>query len=59
MGRKLVDSGSVVDGPDTTRKIDALKEMFNVLGAQVQLTQQLRIKASRTIFDLQIGFVPL
>ena len=40
MGRKLVDSGSVVDGPDTTRKIDALKEMFNVLGAQVQLTQQ-------------------
>ena len=36
MGRKLVEAGSVTDCPDTTRKIDALKELFNVLGAQVR-----------------------
>ena len=42
MGRKLVDTGSVADGPDTTRKIDALKELFNVLGAQVILSESLR-----------------
>ena len=35
MGRKLVESDSVSDPPATTRNIDHLKELFNLLGAQV------------------------
>ena len=35
MGRKLVEAGAVPDPTLTTTNIDSLKELFNVLGAQV------------------------
>ena len=35
MGRKLVETGSVPDPNTTSSNIDDLKELFNVLGAQV------------------------
>ena len=35
MGRKLVEAGAVADNILTTNRIDQLKELFNVLGAQV------------------------
>eukprot|EP00094_Tigriopus_californicus_P012072 TCALIF_11665-PA protein Name:"Similar to DMD Dystrophin (Gallus gallus)" AED:0.11 eAED:0.12 QI:11/0.44/0.31/0.89/0.88/0.89/19/143/3398 len=35
MGRKLVDSDAVENGPALTKKIDALKADFNEVGAQV------------------------
>ena len=35
MGRKLVETDSVSDPPATTKNIDHLKELFNLLGAQV------------------------
>ena len=35
MGRKLVETGAVTDPDVTTKNIDQLKELFNLLGAQV------------------------
>ena len=35
MGRKLVETGAVPDPGVTSANIDSLKELFNVLGAQV------------------------
>ena len=35
MGRKLVEAGAVPDPAATSANIDSLKELFNVLGAQV------------------------
>ena len=35
MGRKLVETQSVTDPDLTTKNIDHLKELFNLLGAQV------------------------
>ena len=37
MGRKLVETGSVASPLTTSSNIDALKELFNLLGAQVTL----------------------
>lgn len=36
MGRKLVDSDAIENGPALTKKIDALKADFNEVGAQVR-----------------------
>ena len=35
MGRKLVETSSVDNPHQTSKHIDSLKELFNILGAQV------------------------
>ena len=38
MGRKLVETQAVAQPDQTSQDIDRLKELFNVLGAQVRIT---------------------
>jgi hypothetical protein len=35
MGRRLVETKAVLDPPVTSKNIDSLKELFNLLGSQV------------------------
>jgi hypothetical protein len=37
MGRRLVETKAVLDPPTTSKNIDSLKELFNLLGSQVCL----------------------
>jgi hypothetical protein len=37
MGRRLVETRAVLDPPTTSKNIDSLKELFNLLGSQVRL----------------------
>jgi CxxC motif-containing protein (DUF1111 family) len=37
MGRRLVETKAVLDPPTTSKNIDGLKELFNLLGSQVCL----------------------
>ena len=36
MGRRLVETKAVLDPPATSKNIDSLKELFNILGSQVR-----------------------
>jgi hypothetical protein len=38
MGRRLVETKAVLDPPATSKNIDSLKELFNLLGSQVRLS---------------------
>ena len=37
MGRRLVETRAILDPPTTSKNIDSLKELFNLLGSQVKV----------------------